>query len=290
MKKAAMPAESAEPEESKESLVEDIVWRKPSQQPQPAPGGAPSFKHLLEKLPEEEAGKKESPIRKILVTAGIFVMALGVFLWASGWPGSKPAAPPAHPAVSPAPPVGTTPVVSTPVPTITPKPTPNTASVEPTPTPGMLPPAVPPEKLRALEEARKAVEETRQAVQEKTQAAQQAESDAGTTKSALNADAAALAVMKKATDDMANLRKQREDEAAARAIADADKATAAAGEAQKVAAEKVHDAQDAAKAKEQIIAQFKRAGCGAAEGGRRLASPAKNGGRKTGRSRGRREG
>ncbi len=172
--------------------------------------------------------------------------------------GNKPAQKTVAPAVSPTPVAAATPAVSA-----TPKPTPLVATVEPGKTPGMLPSSVPPEKIRAVEEARKTLDDMTKGLQEKTKAQQQAEADAAAAKSALDAKTAALETMKKAADDAENQRKQREDDEtraaadAAKAQADATKAAADADAAQKAAVEKARIAADTTKAKEQIISQMK---------------------------------
>lgn len=229
--------ESAEAKASKESLIEDIVWRKPSQHPQPAPGEPPSFKHLLEKLPERQQDKKEFPILKIAVIAAfIFAAIWAIFHLSQGKQEQVSAVP--ESSATPAPAAATTPA---------PAPTPEIANTQP-PRPAVSPSiAVAPGT---------SVDDMRKDVQEKIKAQQQAASDAAAAKAALDAQTAALGTMKKTADDNANLRKQREDEEA-KATADATKAVADAEAAQKAAADKANAAAAATKAKEQILSQIK---------------------------------
>ena len=69
----AKPIAPKEPEKSKESLIEDIVWRKAGQHPQPAPGETSSFKHLLEQLPDDQRNKSAFPIRKAAIVGACIV-------------------------------------------------------------------------------------------------------------------------------------------------------------------------------------------------------------------------
>jgi serine/threonine protein kinase len=247
-RKIQEPAKSIAPKElgkSKEALIEDIVWRKPGSHP--APGEPPSFKHLLEQVPGDQRQQREFPIRKAAIIGACVAAILVLLLWHK----EKPAQKSVGPVVSPTPAAAITPSA---VPAS--KPTPMVTITEPAKTPAILPSSVPPEKIRALEEARKTLDDMTKGLEEKTKAQQQAEADAAAAKSALDAKTAALDAMKKAADDAAILRKQREDEEA-KAAADATKAAADADAAQKAAVEKARIAADATKAKEQIISQIK---------------------------------
>ena len=244
----AKPAEPAarvempEENESRESLIDDILWRKPSQHPQPAPGESPSFKHLLEKIPDEQEGKRGFPILKVAVIAACAAGGLWVLFHL---PNGKPEQQPAAPLVS-----------ATPAATANPKPTPQIAKTEPSQAPAMPSPVASPEKTGSLEQARKAVEELKNAVQGKIQAQQQAQTDLAAAQSALQKQTDAVEAMRKTAGETATLRKQREEEEA-KAIADAAKAAADLKAAQDAAAEKAHISADATAAKEKLLNQIK---------------------------------